>query len=142
MIDGACIFSEDNNAQPSDLGCATWDWENRVCLACSEKYFRNSEGVCVPVSDQCAESAENGDCTLCFSGYDLVNGQCIFSEANNAQPADLGCGTWDWTNQVCLACSEKFVFNADGVCVPVSDHCAAHAENGDCTECFKGYDLE
>ena len=55
-------------------------------------------------------------------------------------PADLGCKTWDWQNQICLACSRNWVATENG-CVPVSDHCAAHDESGDCTRCYKGYDL-
>ena len=58
-----------------------------------------------------------------------------------ARPSDVGCGTWDWKNQVCLKCSENWVFNSNRVCVPVSDHCASHAEDGACTSCFEGYIL-
>ena len=30
----------------------------------------------------------------------------------------------------------------DAGCVPVSDHCAAHDDNGACTDCYKGYVLK
>ena len=141
LVDGACIFSEFNNAKPSDLGCASWDWDNQVCLACSKNWVKNADGVCVPVSDQCAEHDASGACTACFKGYDLKNGVCEFSSFNNANPSDSGCGNWDWDNQVCLACSNGWTFNADKVCVAVSDLCASQNENGACTSCFKGYDL-
>lgn len=26
-------------------------------------------------------------------------------------------------------------------CIPVSDHCRIFSDNGDCTDCYKGYDL-
>jgi hypothetical protein len=71
----------------------------------------------------------------------LVNGACVFSASNNAQPADLGCATWDWTNQKCLACSNRWVFNAKGACVPVSDNCNTHDASGACTSCYNGYGL-
>ena len=29
----------------------------------------------------------------------------------------------------------------NGRCVPVSDHCADHDQDGDCTKCFDGYAL-
>ena len=141
LVKGACVFSPSNNARPSDLGCATWDWEKQICLACSKDWFKSASGQCVPVADQCATHATNGDCTSCFKGYDLKSGQCLFSASNNMKPADLGCGTWDWANQVCLVCSKDWVKNADGKCVPVSDQCASHAANGDCSTCYKGYDL-
>ena len=142
LKEGQCLYSLSNEAKPVDSGCGTWDWDNQVCLKCSEGWVFNAEKVCVAVSDQCKAHAENGDCTACFKGYDLKEGQCIFSDFNNARPSDLGCATWDWDNQVCLKCSNQWVFNADKVCVPVSDQCKAHAENGDCTACFKGYDLK
>ena len=141
LTNGACVFGASNTARPSDLGCGTWDWDNQVCLACSAHWFKNSNGQCVPVADQCKTNADNGDCTACYQGYDLTAGQCLFSAFNNAKPADAGCGTWDWFNQICIACSDKWVFNSEKVCVPVSDQCATHAENGDCLTCFKGYDL-
>ena len=142
LTNGLCLFSDFNNAKPADSGCATWDWDNQVCLACSKDWTFNADKVCVPVSDQCKAHDAAGLCTECFSGYDLKDGQCLFSDFNNAKPADLGCGTWDWANQVCLKCSYGWVFNANKVCVPVSDQCKAHDVSGDCTECFKGYDLK
>ena len=142
LKEGACVFSSFNNAKPADSGCATWDWDNQVCLACSKQWTFNADKVCVPVSDQCATHADNGACLSCFKGYDLKDGACVFSDFNNAKPADSGCATWDWDNQVCLACSKQWVFNADKVCVPVSDQCATHGDNGACLSCFKGYDLK
>ena len=142
LKEGKCVFSEFNNARPSDLGCSTWDWDNQVCLKCSNEWVFNANKRCVPVSDQCKSHAENGDCTSCYKGYDLKEGQCIFSDFNNAKPSDSGCATWDWDNQVCLACSKDWVFNDKKVCVPVSDLCKSHAENGDCTSCYEGYDLK
>ena len=78
----------------------------------------------------------------CFSGYDLVKGSCVFSPANTAAPADLGCGSWDWNNQKCLACSNRWAFNSDNICVPVSDQCASNDKSGNCVTCYKGYDLQ
>ena len=141
LKEGKCLYSLDNTMSPPDLGCGTWDWDNKVCLACSNGWVFNSDKKCIAVSDQCKSHAENGDCTECFKGYDLKEGQCLFSDFNNARPSDLGCGTWDWDNQVCLKCSNNWFFNVNNVCIPVSDQCKAHAENGDCTECYKGYEI-
>jgi hypothetical protein len=142
LKDGACIFSSFNNAKPADSGCATWDWDNQVCLACSKNWVFNSNKVCVPVSDQCASSDANGNCLTCFKGYDLKDGACVFSSFNNAKPSDSGCGTWDWDNQVCLACSKGWFFNAEKKCVPISDQCASSDSNGNCLSCYSGYDLK
>lgn len=64
------------------------------------------------------------------------------SEINNAKPSDLGCGKWDWDNQVCLSCSKGFFFNVEKICTPVSDQCTSFdSQTGLCTSCFKGYDV-
>ena len=74
----------------------------------------------------------------CYKGYSVNDGECVADPVR--KPEDLGCRRWDWDNQVCLECSEMFVF-MDGVCVPVSDHCAEHDDSGACTACYKGYSV-
>ena len=143
MKEGKCLFSDFNNAKPADAGCGAWDWNNQVCLSCSKGWFFNDNGVCVPVSDQCASHSENGDCTSCYKGYDLIEGKCVFSEFNNAKPSDAGCGLWNWDEQVCLQCSKGFVFNAKQICVASSDLCRSIVpETGACDSCYEGYDLK
>lgn len=140
LVDGRCIFSESNNAEPSDLGCGLWDWENQVCLQCSTGFVFNINRVCVATSDLCRTiDPESGDCTACYEGYDLEDGACVYSPSNNARPSDLGCGTWDWKNQVCLKCSNRWFFNSENRCVPVDDNCNNYADDGSCTSCFPGY---
>ena len=110
-----------------------------MCLQCSNGWTFNSNKVCTPVSDQCKAWDSKGLCTSCFKGYDLRNGNCVFSSFNNAKPSDSGCGKWDWDNQVCLECSKGWVFNANKVCTPVSDQCKTWDSAGLCTSCFSGY---
>ena len=141
LANGVCSFSSSNNAKPVDLGCASWNWDTQVCRACSKNWVFNSNNVCVPVSDQCNTFDAAGLCTSCFKGYDVVNGSCTFSPSNTAKPSDLGCGKWDWDNQLCLTCSSGYVFNKNNVCVPVSDQCKTSNDKGECTSCYKGYDL-
>ena len=139
LNNGQCSVS--SAAGPTDLGCATWDWNNQVCLACSNRWFFNSNKVCTPVSNDCNQyNSISGACVTCFKGYSLSNGQCLVSSANSS-PTDLGCATWDWNNQVCLACSNRWVFNSKKVCVPVSDNCHSYDASGACTSCFNGYAL-
>jgi hypothetical protein len=141
ISEGKCVYSPSNTAKPADLGCGLWDWKNGKCLSCSKRWAFNEQNICVPVSNQC-NTSEAGLCTSCYKGYDLKDGKCLYSLSNDAKPADLGCGTWSWDEQICLKCSSGWVFNANKVCVPVSDLCKTHGENGDCTSCFKGYDLK
>jgi len=122
-----------------DLGCATWDWANKICLACSSNWVKNAQGVCTPVSDQCATFNTAGACLTCYKGYVLNNGACQLDI--NQQPTDLGCANWDWSRQICLQCSNNYVFNINGVCIPVSDQCATFDTTGACVSCYKGYRL-
>ena len=141
LRNGSCLFSSLNNAKPSDSGCAKWDWDNQVCLECSNGWTFNANKVCTPASDQCKKWDSAGLCTACFKGYDLRNGSCVFSSFNNAKPSDAGCGNWDWDNQICLQCSNGWAFNTNKVCTPVNDQCKSWDSAGLCTSCFKGYDL-
>ena len=137
MINGNCQLSQQTG--PTDLGCRTWDWDNQICLECSQRWVFGSNGVCVPQSDFCSAFGANGVCTACYKGYQLINGNCQLSQQTG--PTDLGCKTWDWDNQRCLECSQRWVFGSNGVCVPVSDTCATFSSNGVCTACYKGYQL-
>jgi hypothetical protein len=129
---------------PIDPLCKLWDWNNRKCLQCSEKSFRNpnGNGACNPVSNLCKTFSEiNGLCTSCYAGYDLTQGDCALSNSNNGRPSDLGCKNWDWNKQVCLECSSGWVFNSKGVCTQVSSNCQSYDANGVCTGCYNGYTL-
>jgi len=139
---GQCLYSDSNNAKPSDLGCGVWDWDNQKCLKCSNNWVFNSKNVCVPASDQCASHDASGACLTCYKGYDLKDGQCLYSDSNNAKPSDLGCGLWNWNEQVCLKCSNNWIFNNNKKCVPVADQCASNDQKGNCLTCYKGYDLK
>ena len=125
--------------QISDVGCATWDWNKQVCQQCSNNWVFNANKVCVPVSDQCNTFDNSGACLSCYKGYSLSNGKCVLAAAQ--QVSDVGCGSWDWDKQVCLKCSARFVFNANKVCVPVSDNCNSWNAAGECTSCYSGYVL-
>ena len=137
LANGVCTASP--TSIPSDVGCSTWNAAQSVCLACSHRFYFNG-AQCMPVSDQCQIWDVTGQCTACYSGYDLINGACQVS-TSNTKPSDLGCGTWNWNQQICLACSNNWVFNNNGVCVPVSDQCQTYDLAGNCVSCYKGYNL-
>lgn len=118
LNNGLCIESPQSQT-PSDLGCAIWNSAADLCLECSQRYFFNGQ-QCVPVSDQCQTwNLNTGACLTCYKGYNLMNQQCV--KTPEQQVSDLGCATWDWDAQRCLKCSNNWVFNNLGVCVPVSD---------------------
>lgn len=121
VVDGAqCVRNPSPFVPAANSLCKTF--ENKVCIACADRAFFNADGVCVAVSDFCNTwDALTGHCLTCYAGFDLKEGSCNLSPRIN--PSDLGCRLWDWNNQVCEACSKNWVFNQNGVCVPVSDHC-------------------
>ena len=140
LANGQCEFQPNTQATP-DLGCAEWDLQNLACLRCSEHWV-SVNGICVPVSDQCRTNDANGACTACYRGYNLDNGQCVLAPAAPIAPAMLGCKLWNWDTQSCQECSNFWYFNADNVCVPVSDLCATYnATNGQCLTCYGGYQI-
>jgi len=125
----------------SNLFCKTWS--GSTCIECADRTFFDANGVCTSVSALCNTfDKSSGSCLTCFAGYDLLNGECVDSPSNTAKPADLGCGEWDWKNQKCLACSNRWAFNNDKVCVPVSDQCSTSDNAGKCLSCYSGYDLK
>lgn len=142
LKNGLCVLSSFNTINPSDVGCSKWDWDNQICVQCSNGWAFNDNKVCMPVSDQCKSWDSTGVCTSCFKGYDLKSGSCVSSSFNNAQPSDLGCGKWDWDSQICLQCSKGWTFNANKICTAVSDQCKTWDSAGLCSSCFKGYDLK
>lgn len=123
----------------TDVGCSSWDWNKQICLKCSDNWVFNRNGLCIPVSDQCATFDNSGACVSCYKGYNLNNGKC--SLAPIQQVTDVGCATWDWDNQICKKCSARFVFNSNNLCVPVNDNCNSWNAAGTCTSCYSGYVL-
>ena len=136
---GECIVDPNPFIPAANSLCKTWDGTR--CLECSYRAYFNSENVCTPISDNCNTwDLATGNCLTCYHGFILVDGRCEL--APGVTPSDLGCKIWDWQNQVCLTCSKNWVFNTNNVCTPVSDRCREHDENGLCTSCYFGYDLE
>ena len=52
----------------------------------------------MPVSDDCKYHSKDGKCIECYKGYDLEEGECVFSKKNTEGPSDIGCKLWDWEN--------------------------------------------
>ena len=145
---GVCVEVSDQ--------CKTWNNVNGDCTSCYEgwtlrdgdcvieggqepetvngvpclprNFVRN--GVCVEVSDQCNTwNNVNGDCTSCYEGWTLKDGDCIIEEGGEAPTVN---------GVPCLP--RNFV--RDGVCVEVSDQCKTwNNVNGDCTSCYEGWTL-
>ena len=127
--------------QPSDLGCALWDWDEQICLECSERWTFRLDGICIPVSDQCKEHDVKGSCTSCYRGYQLDEGNCVLA-AERDEIRDEGCKIWDWDSNSCVECSFRWYFTDNG-CEKVSDDCKDYdKKDGSCTDCYPGYTIK
>ena len=101
VIDGDCVRDPNEFVPSVDSLCA--EWKDRVCLKCAVRAYFDDNSKCVAVSDHCQTWDEfDGSCLSCYQGYDLNEGECVWSPDNDKGPDDLGCKTWDWQNRVCL----------------------------------------
>ena len=66
-----------NNIEPTDPGCQIWDWNENICLECSNRWYFDEEGTCQQVDDLCKDSNYKGECTECYLGYELKDGICV-----------------------------------------------------------------
>ena len=87
-----------------------------------------ADNSCVFVSDDCRTWGENGLCLTCYKGYELQSGICVRSQISS-RDLDIGCREWDWDNQICLKCSERWVMGPSG-CIPISDFCQTFNSDG------------
>lgn len=100
VINGACILTP-TLFKPFIDNSLCSQWNNTVCIKCSDRSYFNTSGFCTAVSDQCATwDSLSGVCLTCYNGYNLNNGQCVLSAT--VQVSDLGCKIWDWNNKVCI----------------------------------------
>lgn len=101
------------------FGCKVW--EDGVCVECSENFYFNDRGVCCEVKPQCRIfNREEGVCVACYQGYIITDGVCEVLDLGSSD--QLGCKAWE--DGICIECSQRWVFNDDGICVPVDDLCA------------------
>lgn len=58
-------------------GCRQFD-ASGVCAACSNRYYKDGEGICQPVSNNCRTyKSDNGACTSCYDGFSIVEDTCL-----------------------------------------------------------------
>ena len=120
------------------FGCRVWSGDS--CIECAETYYFNKNGICCCVDEHCLQfNTQEGVCERCYEGYSVVNGTC--TRVDNTAAANIGCARW--SNGVCQACSRRWYFNQENVCVPVSDLCRTWDETtGVCLTCYYGSSVQ
>ncbi len=121
-MDSNCVAGKRTGDTYTDVGCQKCnsgfyvDSENNFCMicpqgatcdgwtiTCSDGYYKNGSG-CSPCHSSCktCSGSQSTQCTSCYSGYKLVNGQCVKDEP---EP----------TNTV-NTCPSRMTLSADGCC--------------------------
>ena len=135
-----CVWSPPEGGAPgvNDPGCRVFN--NNECVECSFRFYFDDNRICRKVSDLCREwDEENGDCTSCYVGYELMDGKCY---SMTLAQIDAGCRRFDWDAFTCETCSFRFFKDGDK-CKQVDDLCRGYDEDdGSCTSCFGGYVLD
>lgn len=120
----------------TNFGCRSLSSDGVTCLECSQRFFKDSQGICQPVSSSC-KTYDNvtGACTSCYSGYLLIDVICF----KNPKPQDPNCA--NLTNGVCQQCSRGF-YLLNGTCELVDPLCKSFDYSKlVCSECYGGYQL-
>ena len=88
----------------------------------------------MPVNPLCKTSNDYGECTSCYPGYSVQNGNCGISQLK-----DPNCKTQN--GQACVECYMGFFYSgAEGKCKRLNPLCkTSNLSNGFCTSCYPGY---
>lgn len=110
------------NKYPAGYGVGCQTWSVTGCTKCAYRYFYDSaSSSCMQVSDLCATyDSTSGQCLTCYIGYNLNNGACVLASQT---PVPNGCKQFDSKLNVCMTCSDRYVFDSNGVCQKISDLC-------------------
>lgn len=108
----------------------------RVCTACNNRYYLDSNNLCQPVNSLCnTYNNTNGLCLTCTSNY-IVNsiGLCV------SITSDVNCLQTD-TNNNCIKCATNY-FISNGNCIASNPLCTAYDPTTRlCTACISNYYL-
>lgn len=143
----------------TDYNCKTADQSNTICLECySFFYFNTTQGKCAPVNPLCKNYTSQNQCTQCYSGYQLNNGNCTLnptttssqqqsngqnSQGQNQQaPSSSDNNCANFTNGVCSQCFQSYYYNTTlNKCMQLNPNCKTATTSNVCTSCYTGYKI-
>lgn len=143
----------------TDYNCKTPDQTNSFCIECYSFFFFNTtQGKCAPVNPLCRNYTSQNQCTQCYSGYQLNNGNCTLSPAptatqqssngqnsqgqNQQGPSNSDNNCANFTNGVCSQCFQSYYYNTTlNKCMQLNPNCKTATPNNICTSCYTGYKI-
>ncbi|ELP83566.1 protein serine/threonine kinase, putative [Entamoeba invadens IP1] len=129
---GYVLIGQDGSYSCQDMHCKTIKTPEK-CLECSEEYFLNIEGDCVPIIEHC-RYYDTTKCIECDSpNYYLVNNKCTTNESETHcyQSTQIGC----------VECVDGY-YSDGSVCNKCNTKCKKCVSTFDtCTSCITGASL-
>lgn len=115
-------------------GCKQYANDSSTCVVCSQRFYKDSKGLCQPVSTLCnGYDSSTGACTSCYDGYILLEVICIA----NSNPKDPNCA--NYSNGICNKCSRGY-YLLNSTCTAVDPLCKTFNYTSLlCTECYQGF---
>ena len=125
-------------------GCKRFDSGN-ICAQCSDRYYKDSQGICQPVSQHCKTyNVKDGACTSCYDGFFVVEDACLpipDSELLALAEALSNCNQIGDDN-TCQRCSVGYYFDDKRICKKIPESCANFdIISAKCLGCYQGYSL-
>ena len=117
-----------------------------TCQACQQGFYLEASGACVKIPyKNCAEVDAFGQCSVCFNGKRVENGQCGSRKCLTANCAQ--CRLDEFGNEQCVRCKDNHVIAFAGnvnTCVRQTtsvDHClyASRLNPNLCSVCELNY---
>lgn len=120
---GDCVVCNGNYDCSGDEVCTNAGTTSSYCetLNCPEgTYVGNHEcNSCGGITPHCAE-CDDGTCTGCDAGYDLIDGVCVKKDCGDGYYLD----------------------ESDGTCKPCGTGCKSCSNPNTCDDCLPGYELK
>ena len=133
--------------------CETCLYSTTYCTNCRDKNKQAINGQCVTPILHCS-TYENGNCSSCVEGFNLVNNTCVsqgcsqYSEKDNTKCLSCNKNHYMTNTYECKPCGKMglcslgCIHSEDNCISHTSIHfCAIHKRNGECEECIKRYEI-
>lgn len=104
------VLAVQQNVVILNRGCKEFD-ANSDCLACSQRYYKDAQGICQPVNVNCnGYNPINGACTSCYPGFVQIEDTCLPEALFSVVTFDPFCNQFE--GDVCVKCAWGYYFDS------------------------------